>query len=666
MKGLRLVLVAAGVLGLAACSKGSAGKPGDPGPVGTIGQIAPAPQIQFVSLPYVTRNAIVTVYGQNLAATTGSNGEVAVLVGGYAADVLASDAQSVTFTHAIPASPTSLYSTLPITVQVNNQSSNVLAIQVAPSGTALGLGLTVVGLPFGMTIAANGDLIAVDALGFVDRITPAGDASNVFLNFDPGTNFPRSVWSIGTDYWTFDFNGNLDKYDASGNPLRVAALPGAVAGAWDKATTPNFYALHSNGVIDKWDATTHVVTFAWATATNGGNPNPLSATSFTFMVDGFYVADAANSAIVKVGLADQLTTLYLATGVANPSALSNDGTNLILVANGVIAKVDNTPAVSTFSALKWPGTPFATAVDATGKVFVDQSPSGLSAGIGRYAADGLTLEPWATLSFGDVWSLAANRLFTGSNLPALLGSPDVKSGVLYEVKLNGTLHRVGALPQVDSDWIFGSGRVNVLDVAGTNLWLLDKSNGNIVKINMDTGVASTFLDNVAVPTIDAPQDLTIDATGKVYVACQDPATSNETIAQFDTAGALLNITFGESPFGNPIPALTVQGNRLVGFSQFDDQLFSLPLTGGTGIFVGNPAGNDPSQYVRTNYLTVDPSGNVNFVDRYNGNPGPLMRLSSAGAFDVVVNAPGDSLQFIVTDANGTIWSDNFGTLVVLP
>ena len=667
MKGLRLVLVATGVLGLAACSKGSSGSAGDPGPTGTPGTLAQAPRIDFVSVPALTHNTTATVFGANLAAVTSSNGLASVLVNGHAAQIVAGDATSITFTHAVDDDP-ALYDTDGfLTVVVNNLGSNTLPVYLAQPGINLGLGGSIFVQANAIALGAGNSLIVDDAqTGTIDRVAANGDVATLFSSF---ANNTQRIWEIGANIWALDFDGSLGKYDtATGAYLKVARFSGVIDGDFDGSG--NFYGLRSNDTIVQWNGTSHVTTDPFATANNATiafNPGAI-----TRMGTSLYITDLTNFAVVAVALADGTSTTYAANGqLATPVAgLANDGTNLFTYSAGNLTKIDNAGTSAQFSVLhpdSSAGFGRAIVADATGKVFVTAVGAFGDNWIARYSAAGATIEPWTAYSVSGAFANIGMRIFDGSMIPVTGGSSDITSGVLYE-SVNGTLRRVtGALDNGN----FFNGVFDhpvSLKVRGGKLWAIGYDTGNISSINPDTGAVTLFYDNVTTPVIQNPEAIELDAAGNAYVSNIDPVSGSYAIAKFSAAGVLADSGWAFSPNFNEIRAIAIQGTRLVGDDANNREFWSIPLstaTGSTGTYLGDGSNGSALTNLQTYQMTTNAAGNIEFVDTYNYSG--LLSLSPANELHTSV-LYGNSMLYGQTDASGIVIGTSYNSqhIVVLP
>jgi len=226
-----------------------------------------------------------------------------------------------------------------------------------------------------------------------------------------------------------------------------------------------------------------------------------------------------------------------------------------------------------------------------------------------------------------------------------------------------------------------------LDPGGTNLYVgeLSGGNGDIRKINLSTGVVSTF---VPTPTGDAfaPYGLTTDASGtNLYYSDLVSNTickvliSNGVVTTYagnGTPGSTNSATLTSAEFNGPMGiAFDASGDLFVA-EYYNNDVREINATSGVTLFAGSAAGTagatngtgTGAEFSELHSITLDPAGNMYLAD--DGND--LIRKVTPGAvvttFAGEASTPGTTNGTTFTTSTlgfpGHMWIDGFGNLYV--
>lgn len=660
--------MALAALTLSACgSKGEKGDAGPAGPAGPQGGLHPAPQIEAVSPPFVTRSQQIAVFGSGFDTDFAAN---RVYVGNHQATILDGDATTLIVTASVPVDIIDDISSLLVTVVSHNQTSNPYEVLQIPPGLPFQLGqASAAGFVTGLSLDTNGDqLITIAGLfsgsrtNIVNRVASATGNVTTEVAFTPDVlSLPGPTWKRTDGHYQLindlDNGGTkLLRLSSQGEQQLVFSSPGirGSEGAWDAAG--NLYYIQndlffgSTTTIQKWDRVAKTVTTFRTSAAD--------VTGVAVLGDFLYASTAAGQ-IEKIELANNLnvTTLIAAPIAGTVTSLGTDGTDLLSWANSdnangfELTKFDTAGAATIFSDLDLSlvgGRAMGLFVDAGGRWHVGNYI------LGSYRVpNDTTKEAWftSTNAGGTTFGALGDRLFVASPFMCNF-DPDSIGGTVYELATDGSLRRVSSTA-CPTDYVFGQ--------SGGKLVQYNDVTTAFEKVDPDTGVVTILFDvDDTVPELNGNvQEIATDAAGNVYAAYLDNGLGEHSIAKISAAGVLTD-DFILMPNFESISAMVVQGSRLVISDDNSYSFLEAPIgAGGTATYI------DQAVLFYSYGMTVGASGDVLLID---GDTGSLMFLRPDNTFEHRYTATLSSGAYYYEDELGYLYGfDDFQNFtVVLP
>jgi len=443
-------------------------------------------------------------------------------------------------------------------------------------------------------------------------------------------------------------------------------------GAGALFSAPQAVAVDSAGnvyVADTGNNVIRVVTPAGVSSTLAGSPGVRGSTDGTGASASFdqpaglaldatgnvYVSDYGSSLIRKVTPAGQVTTLAGAPGVTgsangsggsarfcHPMGLAMDSMGTLYVAdygNHLIRKVTPEGAVSTLAGV-------------AGVFGSTNGPNGV-----LYEPEAVAVDSAGNVYVADTGNAAIRRITPGGSISTLAGSP----GTLGNVDGNG------------ANALFYQPAGIGIDSAG-NLYVADYFN-NTIRLVSPAGAVTTLAGLAGVSgsadgangsaRFRAPQGVTVDRTGTVYIA----DTANSTIRVMTAAGAVttlagspssgsLNGIAGSARFYFPQTVAVDSRNNLYIADTRNSVIRKITSAGVVSVLAGTPgvfgSADGPGAsalFAGPRGITSDASGNVYVADTGNHTirkltpDGVTTTLAGLAGYPGNADGPGTSAHF---------------------
>ncbi len=484
--------------------------------------------------------------------------------------------------------------------------------------------------PYGMTVDAAGNLFFSDARNFFG----VEDGNHRIRRVDATTGIISTVAGFGVG-GGFNGDGDLATRSMLFDPIDVAV----------DAAGNLFIVDVTNQRIRRVDITTGIISTVAGTGVRGFSGDGGPATSARLRSPASVALDVAGNLFIADSANQRIRRVDAATGVI--STVAGDGSRS--------SHGDGGPATS---AGLWD--PLGVAVDTAGNLLIADTTNqrirrvdavtGVISTVAGTGVFGFGGDGFAATSAGILQPLAvavdtAGNLFITHSLSNRVRRVDAATGVISTVAGGGVEEPGDGGPATSARLSGPEGMA--LDAAG-NLFIADRSNRRIRRVDGVTGIISTVAGNgiggfrgdggpALLARLSNPQQVALDANGNLFIG------GGHRVRRVDAATGIIS---------------TVAGNGLLGFSGDGGPATSARFSNPRGIAVDS-AGNlfiaDSSNH---RIRRVDASTGVIFTVAgngtrgLNGDGGPATDASLGNPFDVALDAAGN--LFIADNSNHSI------------
>jgi len=419
----------------------------------------------------------------------------------------------------------------------------------------------------GATIMRTQALTAL-AAPTVTILTPPAAATSVAQ----GSSLALAANSTGEGIVTYQWKiGGVDIPDATDPSYALGNVQPADAGSYTLTVTNAAGTVTSTPIVVTVNATpvapailshpqsqTQNVGFSTSLMVEASGTAPLT---YQWYKDGVLVTDGGN--VSGATTSEIMFNTLTAANAGNYTVVVSNGTAPAATSLPAVLNVDSNPAYNFTNLAGSPG--FIGTTDATGWGARFDNPSGVAVdSSGNVYVSSPNTHTIRKVTSGGVVTTVAGLNYTPAYLDA-----------------TGTAAR------------FNSPRGLALNTAGTMLYVADTNNGKIRKIELSTGIVTTWATG-----LNSPLGLVFDASGNAYVACWDQT----------------------------IRKITADGLTVTIFAGAQYSLGSTNNTIGTNARFNNPMG-----------IAIDGSGNLYVAD---SNNAMIRKVTSAGAVTTYAGTSG--------------------------
>ncbi len=630
MLGARLAVVGVVILAAIAGCRGPSGSGGPEGPPGTPGPFADPPRVESINPGVLSPGLTATVRGTDFAVVGSAN---RVIVGGWEAEVLFSDATSITIRAAVPPAQTD-ERLVDLVVVSHNQVSNAFPVRTVPSGAKVELRHAGIGTVRTFATRDDASLFVLED----DRIVESTSDLDLRV-FSTGVVKPQARSAIArTDgvYYVSPTTGDVRRV-ADGADHRAWSLPAGDPRGIAFDAVANMYALvqgTSSAAILRRDYVTFEVTTLATIAS-------ADVQGIWQQAGALFVGDVAAGQIVKVPIAAPTPANHAAI---TTHAIAGDG-----AATGFLYVFDETTRTVWRVSVAAPNTMTQWSTLTPGPLPIDEIRYGVDASVYLRSGSVIWKQPDAATFTtvvapfppGRAVGAVGSSIYIGSDITCGVG--DSKGGVLYSVNYDGTLlHTLSDFCGKHAvAFSYFTGRVVYFDALSETLFEVDSVGG--IPIPLAVLASGANADFVAT-ALD----------GTIYVG--NWSAGSHRVSKYDAAGTLVAADFVPGEAEAPWSGTVFNGELVLSYPE-TNRVRSVSIGGG----------GTPSPYVDPGFrpdawgISTLESGRLVVTDVAGDS---LWAIDMNGSIERLGPSPGESGWFDTGDGRMASADENTFDLVM--